>query len=107
MIFDTVRQGTGGVWTVQLKKQDGTNATGFTGSETLASTFWPGDNRPSTFTASVVWASSTNGTVTLTIDESLTTSVPVGLYEGVITITSGGLTAEGWKGVLQIIGANT
>jgi hypothetical protein len=108
MIFDTIRQGTGGVWTVQLKRQDETNATGFAGSETLVATFWPGDNRATTFTATAVWLVAASGTVTLTIDESLvTSSVPIGVYEGVITITSGGLTVEGWKGVLQVIGANT
>lgn len=90
-------------WSFTIQQAYGTAVTGvFTGSDTIAATVWPGDDQAQTFAPTCAWVSATNGTATLTIAGSSTTSLTPGTYRLQISVTQSGSKYLVHEGVLVL-----
>jgi hypothetical protein len=75
---------------VQLRDQLGNPATGFAGSEALATTIWPGGSRAASATPATTWSSHAAGTVAIAITSAETAALAPGRYQLLTRLAAGG-----------------
>ena len=74
---------------VQLRDQLGNSATGYTGSEVLSTTVWPGGLRTASFRPATTWSDHAAGTVAIAITSAETTGLDPGRYQLLTRVTAG------------------
>jgi hypothetical protein len=88
--MDTIRAKIGAIRRVKLILETGT----YTGSETLAASVWPGDDRAALFSPTVAWLDPDARTMSLSWAGSDTSGLAPGRYRLELRITSGGATTK-------------
>jgi hypothetical protein len=95
--------GTGLAIDVTLRDSNGNVVTTYAGTETLTTTVWPGGTRPASFTAATAWLVPASGTLTVTIGDADTASLPPGRYQLLTQLTSNGTTVNVYGCTLDIV----
>lgn len=101
----SLARGTGGVWVVTIRDEDGDPITAYAGSEPLAGRVWRGRDLAASVTVTPAWADPAAGTVTLTIGKSDTAGLDPGDYRIQCTIADGITDPVFFEGVLEITDA--
>jgi hypothetical protein len=74
---------------VTLRDSLGAPITGYSGSETMSTTVWPGGNRAASFTATTTWDTPADATITITLAATQTATLKPGRYQLLTRLTPG------------------
>ncbi len=97
-------QGSAVDWELQIVNRDGTQPTGFLGTDTLTATVWAGQGQAPLFSPTVTWADFTVGTVALSVTGAQTAALDyAGTYHLQVSVTRSGKTTVVLDLVLKIL----
>lgn len=97
-----VRQGGSIGIQATLRDANGNPETGYSGSEPLTTTVWPGGNRLISFSPTTTWDVPADATINIQITDAQTTGLDPGRYEGLTRLGTTGSLADVYEFTLDI-----
>ena len=89
-----VMVGADAAWKLTLRDRASKPITTYTSAAALSAACWQGDDQAALFSPSATWIDPASGTIALAVSAAQTATLTAGVYDLLIAITAGGLTAK-------------